>query len=84
MLIFPFTFQTWNDIKTRTKKKKADNKKEANKTGGGQNIAETMDAVDDKVLDLIGMIISGFHLYWLFLSETLLWIYVIFLLILLF
>ncbi|CAH0560521.1 unnamed protein product [Brassicogethes aeneus] len=52
---------TCSDIKTRTKKKISDNKKEANKTGGGPNTSEVVDKVDNKILEIIGgdVVIEG-------------------------
>lgn len=43
-------------MKTRSKKKVSDNKKESMKTGGGPNISGTMDEVDNKIVQMIGML----------------------------
>ncbi|CAG9765768.1 unnamed protein product [Ceutorhynchus assimilis] len=53
--------KTWSDLKTRTKKKVSENKKEHNKTGGGPHTGDIIDAEDDKILDIIGgdILITG-------------------------
>ncbi|CAG9765772.1 unnamed protein product [Ceutorhynchus assimilis] len=53
--------KTWSDIKSRTKKRVHENRKEALKTGGGPNISEGVNTEDEKVLEIIGgdLLIEG-------------------------
>ncbi|CAH1970762.1 unnamed protein product [Acanthoscelides obtectus] len=46
--------KTWTDMKTRAKRKKSENKKEASQTGGGPSSAESLNEIDDKVLEIMG------------------------------
>lgn len=51
-----FVFRLGVISKVEPKKKKTENKKEIVKTGGGTNTAEVIDEMDDKVLELMGML----------------------------